>query len=280
MDQAAVLIYLRDVRDLEFALYQIKEEKKKETARFRRILMRMPPKVEMPLSAPPRHAVSPMGILGAVVFLAVVVIVGVSFLADEMLGRGNRYFLYIILFVVLFAILVSGFAGLDQEDNGKKLILTAEPDEESELRRRWTKAIAALDEEAGFVNELLGTYYRLEILPEEYRNFVSVYYIYEYMYLLQVSLSDTLASPQLDDAIERLGQKLASAVESQQDDIIRLRRQELHSPEAMNRNTDLLNRLSQTEANWELASLYSQLCVSCRAVSDYYAKASFMQDET
>jgi hypothetical protein len=293
MDRSAELIYLRDVRDLELALHEIKKRLRREKDRNALLYQR--------LSFPIEKKKTSSGVIGSKLGNVLWIVFFVSFIAwevwvfvsDLLNDRPQNYTAYIYLFVGLIVFLVWGLVSSLNADTisahrpnspekspaAAALPLEMDTADAQTLLTRSRDRIEVLEKDFQWAKEVLETFYDMNLLPYEYRNLHSVFYIYEYMSLLVQSLESVLVMPQLDEGIERIERKMESVIRSQIHDIMDLRKQEISSPDMVEKQAALLMHLSQTELNPADSMRYAQLSVNSSTAHAFFKSVPYLLEQ-
>ena len=292
MDRSAELIYLRDVRDLELALHEIKKRLRREKDRNALLYQR--------LSFPIEKKKTSSGVIGSKLGNVLWILFFVSFTAwevwvfvsDLLNDTPHNYTAYIYLFLGLVLFLVWGLVSSINSDTvstrrpspetspaAAALPLEMDTADAQTLLTRSRDRIEVLEKDFQWAKEVLETFYDMNLLPYEYRNLHSVFYIYEYMSLLVQSLESVLVMPQLDEGIERMERKMESVIRSQIHDIMDLRKQEISSPEMVEKQAALLMHLSQTELNPADSMRYAQLSVNSSTAHAFFKSVPYLLEQ-
>ena len=129
------------------------------------------------------------------------------------------------------------------------------------------------------MNQLLRSYYSMNILPNTYRNLASVYYIYDYMSSSQENLQDTLLHEHMENGIQRILAKLDTIISQNQELIFRTHILEANSKEMINHNKEMLRSLNQTQLNTADAAKYAELGANYSAATAYFSLANYLNNK-
>ena len=279
MNRLAALIYLRDVRDLELAIYLLRREKQKENTRYRKMYQTAAESDPQP-SAPAQAKKNRAGFAGwAVLFLLLVLAEAVLFIRDTLRGAPHRFIFGVILLMAGALYWLWDYVSQQQGDYAPVhdiQAVQAQLHTPQQIRQEWDRKMERFDREIRTAGELLDVYYSLNVLPAEYRNIVSAFYIYEYMSLLSQSLEDTLAFTNLDDGIHRLSEKLDGVILDQKEEILRLRKRDVSSLTAVDEDKEMLLRLAATEPYRDMANTYNLTATTHTSVSLFFAKSDLL----
>lgn len=274
MDRRALLLYLRDIRDLEVAKNKIqtiynheKELYSNQVYELNRISYKdVPERVHIMLS---------FGTIIKVLILWMVGIYLISFMyymRDDMLCGKGEFVFWILLGV--FPI-ICGAVLIVQDIRHKKylnrernnVIKHNENEKIKELKngekrglliQEWKKRERFLNTEYNRVALLLQSFYNQNILANQYRNLASVYYIYDYMSSSQESLKDTLIHEHMENGIQRILAKLNTIVEQNETIIFQNRILEADNKRMIEQNMGMLDSLNKMEQNTYEAAQYAK----------------------
>lgn len=128
------------------------------------------------------------------------------------------------------------------------------------------------------VENLLAEAYAINLVPKPYRyKFAAIQYIYEYMSSAPVSLEHTLLSTQIEDGIRRIEAKLDIIISQQNEMIFQMHRQEAQNRQLMDQNEQMLASLHRTETNTLEAAQYAQLSASYNKTCAFFAIANYLE---
>ena len=133
-------------------------------------------------------------------------------------------------------------------------------------------------EELEKVENLLDELYSVNLVTEIYRhNLAAIQYIYEYMSTSQASLEHTLLSTQIEDGIRRIEKKLDVIIQRQEETIFMLHRQEAQNESMMEQNNQMLESLRRIEENIFEASRYAQISAYYNKTCAFFALADYLE---
>lgn len=128
------------------------------------------------------------------------------------------------------------------------------------------------------VEALLNDEYSINLIPLQYRNnFSAIQYIYEYMSSSSASLETTLLSVQLEAGIQRIEAKLDIIIMQQEELIFQMYRYEGQNQQIIAQNKSMLASLLRTETNTAEAAQYARLSASYGKTCSFFAAASYFQ---
>lgn len=258
MDRNALLLYLRDVRDLELVKRNIENAHEREKNNFfnQKSRLSTPDLVREPERT--RH-------IGAIILSTFGTLLGAVMLLGSILYIFSKDSFWRIVMIVFSAILlICGLiiliaVMLDSSKNKKEVQKSIDHNKhEYERVRNNQKAIADLEvkfqkrhEElnANFqkVCGLLFRYYSMNILPNPYRNLAAVYYIYDYMSSSGASFEGTLLHEHMEDGVRRILNKLDQIIVQIQDLEFNMRRLEAQNCDIINKNKQMLQSLHEMQ---------------------------------
>lgn len=137
------------------------------------------------------------------------------------------------------------------EENQKKELAT--------LNATWNKQSTSLKRQYNQVDTLLKNGYNLNLIPSPYRNLASLYYIYDYMSTSQASLEDTLLHEHLENGIQRILSRLDSIIAQNEQIIFQNRQLEAQNRQMIERTDRMLASLQRTEQNTLEGKQYAQI---------------------
>lgn len=137
------------------------------------------------------------------------------------------------------------------EENRKKQLVT--------LNATWNKESASLKKQYNKVDTLLKNGYNLNLIPSPYRNLASLYYIYDYMSTSQASLEDTLMHEHMENGIQRILSRLDSIIAQNEQIIFQNRQLEAQNRQMIERTDRMLASLQRTEQNTLEGKQYAQI---------------------
>lgn len=291
MNREAMLLYLRDLRDLEVARNRINEIIHKEyniTKRKWDDLNRT-----NLVDVPAKEKNSRLG----TAFIAMCFISGCLMLfliwpSFSRPGADDDIFLKIFTFGAILAI-IAGFLSLGVRrwfiSDNKKDIERAEvhnaievlrvsdnAEESRNLERRWKERLTYLENERNEVSALLEKSYSLNIIANQYRTLASIYYIYDYMSSSQATLEETLMHEHMENGIQRILSKLDGIIESNQQIIFQNRAIEASNRKMIAQNEQMLTSLQSTEYNTAIAAQYAGVAASYSAANAYFSAANYL----
>ena len=309
MNRDAMVIYLRDVRDLEVARYQLdqmhdkeKRAAEREIAALRRVKEKRQEEPHEPMGRMPGFGVACLVLALVAARVAVFCFSGFRELfvgLDNWLSSlGSLIPLALALAFALAAITLIffsiGFFSDDKESYQEELAQVRAHNQEvdaaaAERQRQIDDATAAwsarskyLRDESAKAGDLLERYYALNVLPSQYRSLIPVCYIYEYMSTSQATLEDTLMHEHMENGFERLEEKLDEVIAVVEEQVYETRCLRAENREQAQRlaaqNQLQLKLLERTEQNTADAARYAQLAECNTAACAYFELAAYLKD--
>lgn len=171
--------------------------------------------------------------------------------------------IYIIAKIVMFILEISGSISDKKEvrehnqqeaiaeQNRKKQLVT--------LNASWNKESASLKRQYNQVDTLLKNGYNLNLIPSPYRNLASLYYIYDYMSTSQASFEDTLMHEHMENGIQRILSRLDTIIAQNEQIIFQNRQLEAQNRQMIERTDRMLASLQRTEQNTLAGAQYAKI---------------------
>lgn len=314
MNRDALLLYLRDLRDLEFAKKKIEVIYSNEQQKYEQNIQDLSENIFYEIPDSSEQSGWSFGMILGIIILGVLsigtlycMIFGTvterEYFEDSraFTGQGVRYVdipvwetnLFIILFIglliFLFGILYLWSTAVKITKENKEIIenakkhnaeetLHVKENEEltAQLQIQWKQCSEYLIEEYKKVNLLLKANYDLNILANPYRNLASVYYIYDYMSSSRESLKDTLIHEHMENGIQRILAKLDRIIQQQQEIIFQTRKLEAQNNKIIEQNVKLLDSLRRIESNVEIIAQYSEFSANYSKANAYFGLANYL----
>ncbi len=149
------------------------------------------------------------------------------------------------------------------------------------LDSRWNQQSQFYLQQYNSAESLLNSFYSMNILPVQYRNLPAICYIYDYLSTSRETLTAALFSRQIDDGISRIEAKLGEIVDKLEEQIYETRclRDEAHrsNQQMIERNTQMLDSLRQTERNTERAAQYAELGAHYSEANAFFSLATYLK---
>ncbi len=137
------------------------------------------------------------------------------------------------------------------------------------------------------IENMLRSAYDINVIPSIYRrNLAAIQYIYEYMSTSQTSLEHVLMSTTIESGIMRIERKLDRMLNTLIDSIsmmhdetiFEMRRLEAQNKQAMRQNENMLATLQRSEANTADAAQYARLSTNYAQTSAFFALVDYLDN--
>lgn len=316
VDRNVLLLYLRDLRDLEFAKNRIDEMMRQERYNYETKKKQLA-KMDFWNVEPMENPWTPMRIV-LILLLGVLMIpfaYGLMFgevtkkeLYDEprsalFWGKGIRYYsvplwqddvlrtifigAIVGLALLIGLVVLATLAQKHMYNRTVKNALTHNRDEgirvarnqqeAEQLQTRWDEFIKSAQSEYKTVCSLLDKEYSLNIIPQQFRNLASIIYIYDYMSTSRESLSDTLLHGHIESGVQRILEKLDTIIHQNQAIIFQGRIAEAQNREIIDQNTRIIDSSRRIEENMRDAVYYQEIVANYSKANAYFALATYLQ---
>jgi hypothetical protein len=147
----------------------------------------------------------------------------------------------------------------------------------------WKQRHSYLMGEYNRVGTLLEKSYGLNIVPSQYRNLQSIYYIYDNMSTSQMSFDDTLFHEHMENGIQRILSKLDTIIAQNEEIIFETRRIEATTREISENTLKILETAQKTlesqertEQNALEAAQNAQVAANYTEVNAFFSAASYL----
>ena len=298
MDRKVLLLYLKDIRDLEFAKYKIDMIYADEQRKYYETMNELQDykTVEIPDEKKDNWSSDSyigflIGFIGLLMELIAFMQEGVKFFDFGDAPVGLMVFALIFWNVICVGLIMFSIASVqnsakaNKEDieNRKrynqevKLANERNREMKPKVNYQWRKRSAYLKSEKSKVEALLQNYYGLNILANPYRNLASVYYIFDYMSSCQDSLKETLIHEHMENGIQRILEKLDDVIRSNEEMILRTRVLESHSKRIIEQNEELLKSAERMNESNDLIVENTALIANYSKVNAYFSLANYLK---
>lgn len=290
MDRNALLLYLRDIRDLEVAKYRTRQLGWDKDNEYRILLKSLSDMKTMVV--PDKKGLGKLMFWGIITAIATVIAIwiGIKCLSVTWWTIPLRIFMLILVAVLPeFLILAYFWEALSDyklikrmrteaiNNNSAELARVQENAENIEkvkdIRSRWNIVI---EKRIKNIDEILQKEYSLNILPNQYRNIESIYYIYDYMSSSQASLEDTLMHEHMENGIQRILAKLDDLIATNRQIIFQNRILEASNQKMISQNEKMITSLRNSESNTALAAQYAGIAAGYSAANAYFSAANYL----
>lgn len=306
MDRNALLLYLQNVRDLEIAKYDLNKRYQSDYSAYvkRKSFLNSKPKQYTSPERPDKHLGSKtLTLIGSLSFLLLPVVGFIGLFTDPeefapLLSEPFMIFMFLICIIVGVALFFAFMRIITVEKkeiqqwkqdvvNTKATNIQNAADYENRksslpaLERDWTNKVHWYQKELQKANDLLNSFYRMNILPNQYRNLPSVLYIYDYMSSSSATFEDTLIHEHMENGIQRLKAKLNSIIGQPEDILYETRCIRAENQGAIERtiqqNNQMLQSLQQTEQNTLASAQYAELSANYSKANAYFSLATYLK---
>jgi hypothetical protein len=301
MNRDVLLVYLKNIRDLEVAGYQLRLDKNRTEAKYRSEISAINKQIEEETTSnywsKPRV---PIGMFIASGFFAAVCLFFFCGVVSN--GEIEKYpfmdSLCLIIFVVLAAVFYPWSYSDDKKETNdhneverKRLeqCATLVPQQKQTIQAK-TNALSTYTNgctaELQNIGKLLRDAYSLNILPSQYRNLPAVYYIYDYMSTSQASLEDTLMHEHMENGIQRIMNKLDIIIAQNERRILLERSIEANTREAaentqrmLSKQQHMLESMERTEQNTYEAAQAARIAAQYGEINTFFSAATYLEHQ-
>lgn len=264
MNRDAFLIYLKDLRDLEFAKNAIMKTYNKEKDKFNDRARQ--------LNQTNYHKLDDLGdpvvgLIASIIICAVCTLIAVK-IRISFFGVlikilcaifGLTCFACIFYCLFLMARSANNNRHIRAHNREEDTIAAEHQKELSVVRNLWNSQAAHLQKQFDKVDSLLENGYSLNIIPAPYRNLASMYYIYDYMSTSQASFEDTLMHEHMENGIQRILSRLDTIIAQNEQIIFQNRQLEAQNRQMIERTDRMLASLQRTEQNTLAGAQYAKI---------------------
>lgn len=136
------------------------------------------------------------------------------------------------------------------------------------------------------VRRLLQQAYSLNVIPNQYRNLASIYYIYDYMSSSQATLEETLMHEHMENGIQRILDKLDVIISQNEELILTARRIEANTRETAENTRRILDNeqrmiaaLERTEQNTADAAQAAAVAAQYSEINAFFTTAQYLDSQ-
>ncbi len=298
MDRKVLLLYLKDIRDLEFAKYKIDMIYADEQRKYYETMNELQDYKTVEIPDEKKDNWSSDSYIGFLIGFAGLFMELIAFMQEGVklfdfgdVPVGLAVFALIFWNVICVGLIMFSIASVqnsakaNKEDieNRKrynqevKLANERNREMKPKVNYQWRKRSAYLKSEKSKVEALLQNYYGLNILANPYRNLASVYYIYDYMSSCQDSLKETLIHEHMENGIQRILEKLDDVIRSNEEMILRTRVLESHSKRIIEQNEEILKSAERMNESNDLIVENTALIANYSKVNAYFSLANYLK---
>lgn len=294
MERNALLLYLRDLRDLEIAKRKIEAVYDRETKNYRQRLNSLSNAKLM--KVPDKESGWTGGrIVGFLICLSLAIIGAILTFVAPMHVRPSGVGFCRILGIpnmIIFGVICIGIVFFAVSDTEENRIAIKEAKNSNTLEQfrikenegiitkeklSWKKREDYLINEAKKVQSLLDSNYSLNIIANQYRNLASLYYIYDYMSSSQESLKDTLIHEHMENGIQRILERLDYIINQNESIIFQNRIREADDKKIIEQNEQMLKTLKQTAVNTSISAQYAEISANYSRANAYFSYANYLK---
>ena len=294
MERNALLLYLRELRDLEIAKRKIKVVYDRETKNHRQRLSSLSNAKLM--KVPDKESGWSRGRIWGFLICLSLTIMGaiVAFVLPMYVKPTGVGFCRIIGIpcMIIYGVICIGIGFMAVSDTKENEIAINEAKNSNTLEQlrikenegtiiqeklSWKKREDYLINEAKKVQSLLDSNYSLNIIANQYRNLASLYYIYDYMSSSQESLKDTLMHEHMENGIQRILERLDYIVDQNESIIFQNRIREADDKKIIGQNEQMLKILKQTAVNTSVSAQYAEISANYSRANAYFSYANYLK---
>ena len=307
MDRVALVFYLENVRDLDVVKYKIKQLWNGEKKKYKNDLYQHPTVAQEPELRE--------SYVGDLIFYSIILAILIVFdikaikrfssiqytpgsgLIDSLGSEISKYLsmgliLGFSLTSLVLVVHILKIVGQISEDNSNNKLLQAQYKDDLikaknnqtyhiNRTKEWEKTNSFYETEYAKADQLLASFYSMNIIPLQYRNLSAVCYLYEYMSSCQESFQMALISNQIEDGIKRIEAKLDMIVDKidtviwEQKVIREENRRSIEQQKIQNnRMIDSLINIERSQQNIEE---YSRLSANYNATQAFISTAYYLK---
>ena len=284
MNRKALILYIRDLRDLEIAARRIEKLYQEEKKDYEQVLDSLENGKFMSEIEEP--------IFGVLMGCGVCFLMGyfcnwlkklVALQLWNYCFFGVAIFFWFMGIVFLFAVISGVLENSRKRDEAQKNNAREEKriadNQEliNQVKSNWKKKETYIQSEYRKVYELKKNYYDQNILAKPYRNLPALIYIYDYISTSSASLSETLLHEHIDYGIKKIVERLDYIIKQNQAIIFNQHRQEARNQTMIDQNQKMLSTLRRTEANTEQTAQYEKLSANYSRTCAYFSMANYLE---
>ena len=149
----------------------------------------------------------------------------------------------------------------------------------AKMEQEYAETLSYLSNEFNKVDSILTAYYSQNILPKQYRNIASLIYIYDYMSSSQESFSNALLHEHMEKGIQEILSRLDYIIQQNGYMIFNQHRIEAQNQNIISQNRSMLETLERTERNTVEANQYAQLSLNYSKTTAFFAAATYLEQK-
>ena len=289
INRNALLLYLRDLRDLEIAKKKISALYSKEKKYMENELVYM--------KTPSLRVENDVRDYSGGFMMLGIGIVGTLFSGWITLGFGTGFFTIIFklffggMTIMCIIMTILGLVMIISDDREvsksnkeakkhnaeEKARVENNADRVAQMEREYKQTLSYLSSEYNKADSLLTAYYNQNLLPKQYRNLASLIYIYDYMSTSQESFSDTLIHEHMENGIQKILSRLDYIIQQNEYMIFNQHRIEAQNKNMISQNESMLKSLERTEQNTFESKEYAQLSLNYNKATAFFAAATYLE---
>ena len=265
MNRKALILYIRDLRDLEIAARRIERLYQEEKKDYEQVLDSLENGKFMSEIEEPIFGV----LMGC----------GVCFLMGYFCNWLKKLVALQLWNYCFFGVLENSRKRDEAQKNNAREEKRIADNQEliNQVKSNWKKKETYIQSEYRKVYELKKNYYDQNILAKPYRNLPALIYIYDYMSTSSASLSETLLHEHIDYGIKKIVERLDYIIKQNQAIIFNQHRQEARNQTMIDQNQKMLSTLRRTEANTEQTAQYAKLSANYSRTCAYFSMANYLE---
>lgn len=147
------------------------------------------------------------------------------------------------------------------------------------IEKQWNQKSEYWNNEYRTVKSLLNNFYSMNILPEPYRNIQSVFYLYNYMSTSQESLSDAFLHERIENGVQRILAKLDQIVVQNEEIIFHQRIAESQNQQIIEYNCEILSKLENSDKATQEISKKLDVGNNYLRANTYFSYASYLRQK-
>lgn len=306
MNRNVLLVYLKDLRDLEFAKYKINSIYRQEQRNYKREVNKLQSEISelekfQLWDVPEKEGVNG----GFIFFLIFTIMCGIGLIISIMMPDKAKSVMCAIFLLCgsifgFFTFACAPNKGYREEvekvkEHNRKELRRVDQNAEliSKNKERIAKKSKDIDEQSNYLRaefekagNMLEEAYNLDIIPLPYRNLQSIYYIYNYMSTSQATLEETLFHEHMENGIQRILDKLDTIIAQNEEIIFHSRIIEANTREISERtahvlttNQQILESQERTEQNTLEAAQNARIAANYAEINAFFSTANYLESQ-
>lgn len=164
-----------------------------------------------------------------------------------------------------------------QHNQERELLIEQNKRKSVETQSSWKRITNAYSAEHNKVSNLPAKYYNQNILASQYRNLASVYYIYDYISTSRATLDETLIHEHMENGIQRILAKLDYIIGQNEEIIFQNRVTEAQNNFIIEQNKSALGLLNKIEDNTRNILENTEMIENYCEANAYFSAASYLR---